>query len=132
MNWRRCIRRLAAHRGGAAAIEAAFVLPAMAIIVIGIMETGRAMWIQNTLQYAVDETARMVMRETTTYTDAELETAVKNAAAGLDSDAVAVAVTNETVNGADFRTVTASVTHNWLIPLPLDNITLQARGRIPQ
>lgn len=131
MSLRRALRRLIADRRGAAAIEAAFVLPAMAVIVLGIMETGRAMWTQNTLQFAVDEVARMVMRETTTYTDADLQAAVRNAAAGLDGGAIAVTVANETVSGANFRTVTASVAHNWLIPLPIADITLTARGRVP-
>jgi len=132
MTVHRWVRRLAAHRGGAAAIEAAFVLPAMAIVVLGVMETGRAMWIQNTLQYAVDETARMVMRETTTYTDAELQTAVRNAAAGVGSAAITVTVATETLGGNDYRSITASIAHNWLIPLPIADITLSARGRVPQ
>lgn len=54
----RLIQGLAACAGGVAATEAAFALPALLIFGFGITETGRAIWIQNQLQFAVEAAAR--------------------------------------------------------------------------
>jgi Flp pilus assembly protein TadG len=40
------------------AVEAAFVLPALLVFLLGIIEVSRALWIQSSLQYAVTAAAR--------------------------------------------------------------------------
>lgn len=45
-------------RDGAAAIEAAFVLPLTLMLLLGIMEIGRIAWVQSALNFAVEEAAR--------------------------------------------------------------------------
>jgi len=50
--------RLARRRGGAAAVEFAFVGPALIVLILGIAETGRALWVQNALNIAVEQAAR--------------------------------------------------------------------------
>jgi Flp pilus assembly protein TadG len=52
------LRRLKASQHGAAAVEAALTLPTLFLFSFGIMTTGRAMWTQNALQYAVENAAR--------------------------------------------------------------------------
>lgn len=54
--WKLC--RLAAAREGATAVEFAIILPAMLMLLLGIMETGRGLWTQNALNYAVEQAAR--------------------------------------------------------------------------
>lgn len=49
--------RLAGHRG-AAAIEFAIVLPILLLCVLGLIEFGRAVWTQATLDYVVQTSAR--------------------------------------------------------------------------
>jgi hypothetical protein len=43
---------------GSAAVELALVAPALFMFVFGIAETGRALWLQNALDYSVAEAAR--------------------------------------------------------------------------
>ena len=43
---------------GSAAVELALVAPALFVFVFGIAETGRALWLQNALDYSVAEAAR--------------------------------------------------------------------------
>ena len=46
------------HTSGAAAIEAAVVLPVYLLFVFGIIEVGHAYWSVNSMQYAADEASR--------------------------------------------------------------------------
>lgn len=50
--------RLARARQGAAAVETAFVLPLAILMLFGLVETGRLVWTQAALDYAVQEAAR--------------------------------------------------------------------------
>ena len=47
--------------GGHAAAEFALTIPVMLVLIVGVFEFGRAYWIQNTLQFAAEQTARCVM-----------------------------------------------------------------------
>lgn len=55
---RRLANRLRSSSSGAVAVEAALVLPALFAMSFAVVETGRAMWMQNSLQDAVDAAAR--------------------------------------------------------------------------
>ena len=50
---------------GGSAAEFAIIVPVLLLMVIGIFEFGRAYWIQNTLQYAAEQTARCVLGKST-------------------------------------------------------------------
>ena len=54
----RALRRLVGDGSGNAAVEFAFALPALLMLLFGIVEFGRAMWLQNALDYSVAEAAR--------------------------------------------------------------------------
>lgn len=45
-------------RGGATAVEMAFLLPVFFLFLLGIVEFGRALWTQTALQFAVEAAAR--------------------------------------------------------------------------
>jgi Flp pilus assembly protein TadG len=62
----RLVRALAKSRSGHAAIELAFIAPAMLTFILGIMEVGRVMWLQNALNYSVVEAARCVSNSPST------------------------------------------------------------------
>jgi Flp pilus assembly protein TadG len=51
-------RSLLGNRDGSGAIEFAVIMPVFLAGVLGIMEVGRALWTQNTLQRAVEAAAR--------------------------------------------------------------------------
>ena len=50
--------RLWRARGGASAVEMAFLLPVFMLFILGICEFGRALWTQTALQFAVEAAAR--------------------------------------------------------------------------
>jgi Flp pilus assembly protein TadG len=54
----RALRSLWRARGGATAVEAAFVLPLALLLILGMMEVGRFAWTQSALNFAVQEAAR--------------------------------------------------------------------------
>ena len=54
----RFARRFVRCRSGAAAVEAAFVLPVLLLLLLGILELGRVFQAQSSLNFAVQETAR--------------------------------------------------------------------------
>src|SRR5262245_42490473 len=60
------LRTLRANRAGTAAIEFGLVVPVFLASVIGVMEGGRILWTQNTLQRAVESAARCASIDTTT------------------------------------------------------------------
>jgi len=64
------VRRLARSRSGSTAVQLAFIMPAMMMFILGIMEVGRVMWLQNALDYAVVEAARCISNSPSTCTSA--------------------------------------------------------------
>ena len=52
------LRRIFASRRGNAAIEVALTAPAVLLLLFGIIEFGRAMWLKNALDFSVAEAAR--------------------------------------------------------------------------
>jgi Flp pilus assembly protein TadG len=58
--------RLLRERRGAVAIEFALTVPVLLVVMLGIVEFGRALWAQNALHYAVEEAARCATIDLTT------------------------------------------------------------------
>ncbi|MDE3038604.1 MAG: pilus assembly protein, partial [Pseudomonadota bacterium] len=58
---RHSVRWLCKHETGAATVEMALVLPVFLLLVLGIMEFGRAYWTLNSMQIAIDEAGRYAM-----------------------------------------------------------------------
>lgn len=52
------IKNISSNCQGGAAIEMAFILPVMVMMLFGIIELGRLMWAESVLHYAVAEAAR--------------------------------------------------------------------------
>jgi Flp pilus assembly protein TadG len=63
---RHALRGLHNARGGTAAVEMAILLPAFLTVLLGIVEFGRLVWTQSTLQFAVEAAARCAAVNTTT------------------------------------------------------------------
>jgi Flp pilus assembly pilin Flp len=59
------IRRALRDRAGAAAIEFAILAPIMLVVMIGVIEFGRMLWVENALQYAVAQAARCMSIDVT-------------------------------------------------------------------
>jgi Flp pilus assembly protein TadG len=65
------LTQLVQRSEGATIVEAAIVLPVLLGMCFAIIETGRAMWMQNSLQDAVDAAARCAVVSSTCATDAQ-------------------------------------------------------------
>jgi Flp pilus assembly protein TadG len=60
------LARLITRDGGNTAVEFALVFPVFILMVIGVFETGRALWTQSLLNYAVQSAARCGAVDTST------------------------------------------------------------------
>ncbi|MHB9145145.1 MAG: TadE/TadG family type IV pilus assembly protein [Symbiobacteriia bacterium] len=107
-------RRLSRDERGQSLVEFALVVPLLLLLVIGIMEFGRAYSANLALQNAAREGARLAI---TGATDANITQRVVSSAVGLDSTKLTVTVSPVTrVQGA-YVTVTATYQFQYLTPL---------------
>jgi len=109
--WRRhrTVRRLRGERG-AAVVEFALVVPVLILLVLGIVEYGKAVNAQATLSSAAREAARTMAL---TNNVAQARTAAQNADGSLDLAAGAIAVTPSSCTGASpTQMVTVTITYH--------------------
>jgi Flp pilus assembly protein TadG len=106
---RRAIRRPSIYRCGAAATEFAVVAPVFFLMIIGFLEFGRALMVQQVLINASRVGARQAI--TTGATSAEVQTAVEDYTAGVAVPGVVVTVSPDpgSANPGTAITVTTSV-----------------------
>lgn len=130
---RKITRFLVRDKRGAAAVEFAFVAPIFLCLVLGAVEIGRALWIKATMQFAVEQTTRHAVINTTATTgELEIYAANELASAGFNNGDVVFTATQDNTGGRDFVTVSASwdfSTVAGLINLP--DLTLLATSRVP-
>jgi Flp pilus assembly protein TadG len=88
----RLILALRHNRAGNASVELAFIVPSMILFVIGIIEVGRVMWLQNALNYSVVEAARCLSNNPDQCSSASATQtfAANQAGAGFDSSVFTV------------------------------------------
>lgn len=121
---------LGSNQRGAAAVEFAFVLPIFVLFMTGIIECGRAVWTNYSLQTAVEDTARYVLANPTA-TDAQITTYVGGKLNLLDSDKITINVTRDTASGVNFVSVSAAYSFSALaMVFPVGNFSLMGRSRI--
>jgi len=114
--------------GGATAVEFALILPVLLTFLLGLIEFGRAMWIRNTMQYAVEDAARYAAI-TSGATSSDVTTFAQSRLLALDSATVTFSVTF----GASSVTVSATHSFQFLASglLPFGPITLSASAQFP-
>lgn len=104
--------RLLRDRSGQAAVEFALIAPAFFLIMFGVMDFGRAMWINSTIEHAAAEGARYAairgQGKPTVATVSDVTTFVQNRAPGLNTNLLAVNVTWDP-NNVEGGTVTVLV-----------------------
>jgi Flp pilus assembly protein TadG len=121
--------RLLSCRKGTAAIEMAFVLPVLLLIILGILEFGRAMWTRQTMQFAVEQAARSALADST-LTSSQIVTLVDNNLLGMQG----VTPTGVASSNASQVSITASYTFSFLVPglLPFGPLVLTAQCVMPR
>ena len=123
-----------ANRCGAAAVEFAIVAPVFFLLVIGMIEIGRALMVQQVLINASRVGARQAV--TAGATTSAVQTAVKDYATSVAVPSVSVSVTPDpaAAKSGDTMTVTTSVNYSsvsWLgSPWYLGGKTLTASSKM--
>lgn len=112
-------------------VEFAFAAPVLFMLLFGIMQFGQALWIRNSLQYAVFVAGRYAMANASA-TTSELTQQVDSAASGLTAASITVNVATSTVGTTDYVTITATYPFTFLTNfLPYGTVTLTAESRAP-
>ncbi len=128
--------RLAAlgrSRRGATAVEFALIAPIFLIMVFGVFEVGRAMWIKSSLQFAVEEAGRYAIVNTSaTTTTVATYAQTRYTDSGLSATGVTFAATQDTTGGVTYVSITGSFVFSVQVPIvPFPSITLNAKSRVP-
>jgi Flp pilus assembly protein TadG len=83
-------------REGSAAVEFAIAVPIMLLLLFGVFDFGRMMWLTSSVKHAATEGVRYAMvrgaESTAPATSDQISTYVKSRAAGVNADDLAVAV----------------------------------------
>lgn len=84
-------------RRGTTAVEFALVAPILLLVTLGVIDTGRMMWVASTLDHAAREGVRYARlrgaESSHPVTDQNVEAYVRNRAVGIKADGLSVAVT---------------------------------------
>ena len=132
------IRRGARCQSGAAAIEFAIVCLPMFLLMLGVVEFGRAFYLRNELSYAADIAARKVLigqvgrnlSESDAYS--KLDSAVRGTFHSGDPALLQVNVEKQTLDGVDFRVLSLRYPFTFLLPGLKDSpIAIGLSRRIP-
>jgi len=112
------LARLLRKQDGATVIEFSMVLPIFLVTVLGIIVSGRALWTQAALHYAVEEAARcMTINTATCGTTLDIQRYASQSAGLGFSDADAAAVFTPAPNLACGNQVAASYAFQMFGPL---------------
>jgi len=114
---------------GATAVEFAIVAPLFLTMMVGVFELSRAMWIKASMQYAVEETSRYALVNTS-FSAATLQTYAESklSDAGVGTTGMSFTITADgTV--ADIQVSYSFETLTSLLPFP--SLTLTAKSRVP-
>lgn len=107
---------------GAALVEMAIILPFLFLIVFGIFEFGRAMYITNTLNNAARYGARLAVVSTSPLNIASLTTEIKNHTplSAADLDIIDISIPNGSPSSGTAVTVTVLLPFTPIIPIMED------------
>ncbi len=129
----RVLRRLGGCRRGATAVEFGILLPIYLIMVLGVVEVGRALWIKSSLQFACEEAARYAIVNTSATTTTVEEYALTRLTnTGINTTGVTFTAAQDTVGSVNFMTISGTYNFTVLVELvPMPDVTLNAKSRVP-
>lgn len=114
--------RFGRAEGGSSAVEFALVLPIFLMLLIGIFELSRMMFVSSSVQYSVDRAARLAVVDPTVSLSA-IEADIVSRLAVSNSPTVALTVTRTTIGVTDVAQVSAHYDH-LVTPLFLPGFTI--------
>jgi disulfide bond formation protein DsbB len=123
----RALHRLAGDGRGNTAVEFAFAAPALLMLLVGILQCGRVLWLQNALDYSVAEAARCASVDPSRCGTA---TQIESYAAGLSGAGFAASMFSASTPSCGNR-VAASYPLALAIPFVSVSLTLAATACSP-
>ena len=143
----RAVRKVAVaarSRRGAVAVEFALGLLPLLLLLYGIVEFARALWTQNTIEYAIEESTRFAMVNDGNFAsdaagnnafDGAIQTVVRNNVLGLvttDPPFSLVVGFEPPAGTRNFVTVTGTYRFDFLVPIVgVGPLNLSSTSRIP-
>jgi Flp pilus assembly protein TadG len=126
------VRRLAANRSGASALEFAIVGPAFLMMTVAVIMIGWSMNCISSLRTALEVSARALQIDTT-LSDAALTTIVTNLLSTIGDPAVSVSVATDTsIAGVTMKQITGTYVFDINVPfLPPRQLTFQSSVKVP-
>jgi Flp pilus assembly protein TadG len=110
-----------AARRGASVVEFAFVAPILLIFVLGIIEFGRAMWVQQTLANATREGGRQAILSTATKSGVQSIINSYLQSSKISGHTIVMTDPAQVAPGGNV-TITVSVPYSNISLLPIDNL----------
>ena len=127
----RPLRLLAACTRGAAAVEFAIVSGVLIMLLIGIVDLGRTLYIKNQISFLADRAARKILIDPD-IPQAALETYLRDNFNAGNPDSLGFVPINQSVDGTTYRGLTINFPITLLIPnLVTDSIALSVSRRVP-
>jgi Flp pilus assembly protein TadG len=120
---------LISDRRGATAVEFALILPPFLLLLLGVVEFGRALWTQSALHFAVEEAARCATVDATNCATAtQVQTFAVSRAAGVGLTNAVFTLTTPACGNQ----VAASYPFPFVLANMFPNVTLTARSCFPK
>src|SRR5215468_4001302 len=119
---------------GAAAVEAAFVLPVLFLFVLGIIVFGMALWQWNTMLLAVEQAGRYVMVNNTSCDVSCAETqmqAVLSSASVCTSPTTGQVCVSASTSAGTPSTMTLTAAYNFNLLSLFGPFTITSQGTVP-
>jgi Flp pilus assembly protein TadG len=127
---RQRIRGLLADRRGATAAEFGMILPALLVMLLGIVESSRAIWTQSVLHYAVEHAARCASVDVNNCgTTSQVQSYAVGLAAGVPVTAATFTVTTPACGSQVSASYAFETVVSNLLPYTM---TLTARSCFPK
>jgi Flp pilus assembly protein TadG len=128
---RRSLLSVGSHTRGAAAVEFAIVSGVLILLLVGILEIGRALYAQNQIAFLADQAVRRVLVDPD-ISAAALESALRDQFTAGDPQSLAIAVSAESTGGASYRVVRIELPFTLFVPsIASEGFTLGVSRRVP-
>ena len=119
------------EENGAAAIEFALIALPLILLIVGVIDFGRAIYTRNNMIEAADLGARVILLDNVAEGSA-VTAEIRDAFIAGPSDALAVDLGTASENGLQFRTITLTYDFDLVAPLVgVDPITMRHTRRVP-
>lgn len=127
----RGLSRFIREASGASAVEFALVLPIFATFLFGTIQTGMALYKANTVQFALEQTARRVMVNQA-MTQSQVQAYFNGELDDIISENVTVSYAVNSTGDVPIASFAASYTHEFVIPfVPTFEVTFDAAAEVP-